>query len=454
MEDQAKNFLEAALDYAARGIPVFPLHNPTESGGCSCGNESCGSKGKHPRTPRGFKDATAQAQKIKEWWGRWPDANVGIPTCKVSGLDVIDVDTDEATGKVEELLDNIDAIPRARTGRGSQFIFEHAPDSGLTIAASIGGVVGLDFRGDGGYICAPPSLHANGRRYRWKVALNGSLPPLPETFIEFARQRRKKDSGETDEKIRAGKRNQELTSLAGAMRRRGADEETILKALIDVNRHRCEPPLDDAEVEKIARSVSRYAPASDAESRRLTELGNAERLVDLHGENIRYCPQLGWLIWNERRWRKDELGEILSRAKETVRLIYQEAQNAQDDERRQAIARHAAKSEGKERINAMVALGQSERVIVVSADALDRNPYLLNVRNGTLDLTSGELRAARRDDLITMWGQMWGQMWGHPLAGKCGVRRAYLTLLLGFHNLASLWQENRGCISPARSITL
>jgi hypothetical protein len=130
---------------------------------------------------------------------------------------------------------------------------------------------------------------------------------------------------------------------------------------MEENQRRCEPPLNDDEVESIATSVSRYAPASDAESRRLTDLGNAERLLNLHGENIRFCPQVGWLIWNEKRWRKDELGEILARAKETVRLIYTKAQNTKVDERRQAIARHAAKSESRERINAMVTLAQSER---------------------------------------------------------------------------------------------
>jgi hypothetical protein len=185
---EAKPNKEAALDYVARGVPVFPLHNPVgENGDCSCGNESCDSKGKHPRTSRGFKDATTQTEQIERWWDRWPDANIGIPTGKASGLDVIDVDTDEAAAKVEELLDDFDTIPLARTGRGWQFIFAHAPDSGLTIAAAIGGIDGLDFRGDGGYVCAPPSLHINGRRYRWKRPLNGSLPPLPETFIEFAR---------------------------------------------------------------------------------------------------------------------------------------------------------------------------------------------------------------------------------------------------------------------------
>jgi len=401
---EAKPNKEAALDYAARGIPVFPLHNPVGEDGCSCGNQSCNSKGKHPRTSRGFKDATTEAEQIERWWNRWPDANVGIPTGKRS-FDVIDVDTDEAADKVEEIFDDIATIPLARTGRGWQFIFEHAPDSGLTIAASIGGVNGLDFRGEGGYICAPPSLHANGRRYRWKRSLNGSLPPLPEAFVRFARaeqRRERKKSTRMGDHIPHGVRNDTLFRAACSMRAKGFSEEAIRAALKAEAVEKADPEdFDDEEIERIARSASRYEPGSDRESRRLTDLGNAERLVDLHGENILYCPQVGWLIWNDKRWRRDELGEILARAKETVRLILQEAHATQDDERRQAIIRHAAKSESKERINAAVTLAQSERDIVVSADALDREPLLLNVGNGTLDLESGELHAARRSDLIT-----------------------------------------------------
>src|SRR3990172_11227437 len=75
--------LVAALGYAEQGLPVFPIHSPISSNGgltCSCANPKCDSKAKHPRTAHGFKDATTDAAIIKEWWSRWPNANIGIPT--------------------------------------------------------------------------------------------------------------------------------------------------------------------------------------------------------------------------------------------------------------------------------------------------------------------------------------------------------------------------------------
>jgi hypothetical protein len=68
---------EAALEYAvAHGIPVFPLHGVNSDLSCTCGRQ-CGQPGKHPRTPHGHKDATADPVQIKKWWKRWPDANIG-----------------------------------------------------------------------------------------------------------------------------------------------------------------------------------------------------------------------------------------------------------------------------------------------------------------------------------------------------------------------------------------
>ena len=84
--------MEHALGYSARGQPVLPLHWP-ENGVCSCGNPNCGrSSAKHPLTPNGLKDATTNPEQIRNWWTRWPDANIGIVTGKVSGIVVVDVD--------------------------------------------------------------------------------------------------------------------------------------------------------------------------------------------------------------------------------------------------------------------------------------------------------------------------------------------------------------------------
>src|ERR1039457_6496513 len=81
----------AAAWYAKHGFPVFPVHTVT-GGKCSCEAPECDHPGKHPRTMRGFKEATTDLQRIAGWWRRWPDANIGIATGKASGLLVVDVD--------------------------------------------------------------------------------------------------------------------------------------------------------------------------------------------------------------------------------------------------------------------------------------------------------------------------------------------------------------------------
>ena len=73
------DLLAAALEFAGDGKPVFPLHTAKE-GRCTCGKADCDKPGKHPRTEHGFKDATTNESKIREWWAKWPSANIGHPT--------------------------------------------------------------------------------------------------------------------------------------------------------------------------------------------------------------------------------------------------------------------------------------------------------------------------------------------------------------------------------------
>ena len=137
-----------------------------------------------------------------------------------------------------------------------------------------------------------------------------------------------------------------------------------------------------------------------AQERHLTDLGNAERLIDAHGEEIRYCYATGrWYVWDGAQWGPDDGAAIQTRARETVRAIYAEAARSQDEDRRKTLARHALKSEARERLNAMIDLARS--FVPIRTHELDRDPYLLNVRNGTLDLRTGQLGPHRREDFIS-----------------------------------------------------
>lgn len=138
-----------------------------------------------------------------------------------------------------------------------------------------------------------------------------------------------------------------------------------------------------------------------------TDLGNAIRLVNRHGPNIRYVYKWSqWLIWNNRQWLPDQTGEIERLAKDTIINLYAEASaiDGQDDaskSKREALIAHALRSEGKAKIESMIALARSEPGIAIPHEALDREGWLLNCANGTLDLRTGQLREHARTDHLT-----------------------------------------------------
>ena len=133
----------------------------------------------------------------------------------------------------------------------------------------------------------------------------------------------------------------------------------------------------------------------------LTDYGNAERLVAMHGDDIRHASGIGWLVWDGRRFAPDDLGELLRRAKSTARAIYHDAANCEDDDERKRIGAWARTSESEPRLRAMVSLAASEESVAIRAADLDADPFLLNVLNGTVDLRTGELQSHNRGDLIT-----------------------------------------------------
>ncbi len=164
------------------------------------------------------------------------------------------------------------------------------------------------------------------------------------------------------------------------------------------------PPDPKALLGKITGTVSATeppAPGAGDDAPNPTDLGNARRLVAAHGAELRYCHPWGkWFAWDGRRWRLDESGEVVRRAKATIRDLYREAAGL-DDAARQALGKHALRSEAGARLRAMVDLAESEPGIPVHPDDLDRDPWLLNVRNGTVNLRTGALRPHERGDLVT-----------------------------------------------------
>jgi putative DNA primase/helicase len=133
-----------------------------------------------------------------------------------------------------------------------------------------------------------------------------------------------------------------------------------------------------------------------------TDLGNGERLAARFGKDLRYCYPWGkWLCWDGRRWAIDLTGAVRRKAKATVRGILREASTIKDDEKRKEHTKWWANSEGRGRVDAMLVSAAAELGIAILPEQMDRDPWLLNVLNGTIDLRTGKLRPHRREDVIT-----------------------------------------------------
>lgn len=389
---------KAALRYAnLYGWRVFPL------------------KGKHPRIKGGFRSATTDTATIRTWWDRWPDANIGIACDSVHGPIVIDFD-EPKEGEVSgfEFLKTLE-LPReglvtrsAVSRKGRLHLYFLPMRDGTQLKRMIRPFamgedkVAIDVLGDGGYVVAPPSVHPDtGKPYRWEQKID--LAPFPKRLFRFLEKKNiKQIAPPLPDIIREGERDQLLTSLAGSMRRRNASPQAILEALRIENAARVRPPLDDEQLKKIAKSIG-TKKAEDREEN-LTDLGNVRRFVTQHHERLRSVlskKNNPWFVWQGTHWEPDQTGEAMRLAKQTVRSIHLEAEKVDDEEHRAMIQQHAYKSEGAERIRAIIDLAKTEPEISIRDSQLDRDSWLFNVQNGTIDLSTGKLLKHKKTDYIT-----------------------------------------------------
>jgi hypothetical protein len=259
--------LDEALKAAARGWLVFPVHS-AENGLCSCGNAMCVDVGKHPMTTHGHLEATTDIPTIRRWWAAHPGANLGIRTGRESGIVVLDVDPaaggDDSVHALEAQSGSLPHTIRALTGGGGHHQFFAHPGFDVPTKARLAGWAGLDIRGDGGYVVGPPSRHKSGGRYVWDLGAHPdevAAAPLPDWLVSmFVAPKPRTTASTVGSRIREGERDDTLASLAGTMRRRGMSQGAITAALLVENIERCDPPLADGQVRKVASSISRYEP--------------------------------------------------------------------------------------------------------------------------------------------------------------------------------------------------
>jgi putative DNA primase/helicase len=426
---QAHTLLDAALAYAATGWHVFPAYAPTENG-CSCRHPDCDDIGKHPRTQHGLSDATTDEAQIRKWWTMWPQANIAIRTGAVSGLVVLDVDFRK--GGAESLTDleqSYHPLPETvldLTGNGQHYFFAHPGQYVKTGTEDF--APGLDIRGDGGYVIAAPSLHANGKRYTWEILHEPDetpLAPLPEWLLALCQEQTQRAAPSAGEPIPKGQRNDTLFRLGCGFRARGCTEAVIVAALLEMNATQCQPPLPEEDIRKIAASCAKFAPGTtrtDPQHRRngspppqatdgaqdateedypYSDAYNALCLVRTHGQDMRYCaPWKSWLTWTGTHWQRDTIDLVLRWQRQTVKALGAQVATLDDDAAKKLMG-HIKSSLNTSRLKAAVDQAHSWEGMTIAHEALDADVWLLNCANGTLDLRTGTLRPHLQSDLLT-----------------------------------------------------
>ena len=226
--------LSRALDYARRGVPVFPCH-------------AAPPRAKQPLTAHGVKDASRDEAIIREWWGRWPDAMIGAAMGEPSGLFAVDPDRPKEEGDPDglaawnALVAQHGDIPHTHTHEtpsgGRHFLFK-MPD-GVRITNRTGALPkGIDCRGDGGYVIAAPSRMADGRAYKMADLFDfGEFAPAPQWLVDLITadpKRAPEPEPKADPKPEHDGPNPfERHATASSTKRQGSAVEKYVEAAID-----------------------------------------------------------------------------------------------------------------------------------------------------------------------------------------------------------------------------
>jgi hypothetical protein len=250
--------MKAALDYARLGWSVIPIEP----------------RGKRPLIRwQVHQYRRAGGAEIGDWFRHWPEANLAVVTGIVSGLVVLDLDprhgADASLGRLRREHGPLPETVQARTGGGGRHLYFAHP--GAIIRNRVGIAPGVDLRGDGGYVVAPPSVHPSGETYRWLRSPDVfPTAPTPGWLMHTAQDDASRRGHSLDhwrallrQGVDEGQRNNTIASLAGHLLWYGVDPEVATELLLTWNAVRCRPPLDAGEVVRTVASITRLHRRGD-----------------------------------------------------------------------------------------------------------------------------------------------------------------------------------------------
>lgn len=413
--------LQWALYYASLGFAVFPI-KPNQ---------------KAPATAHGFKDASTDPQQITVWWSENPDSNIGIST-GASKLVVIDTDEDKTKGKHgTQTLESwelkhgkLPVTVCCETPRGGRHLYYRTTER---VKCYTNLYPAIDIRSSGGYVLAPPSS-VNGKPYRW-INAPGIVPiyeadsrvytflnPVPDSI-----DKRPTTAYSVPDNIPEGGRTSAMVQLAGALIGKGLSPTAAEAAIREENEQRCNPPLTEEELqrevfpalhrEKWQNSTAPYTndppvnmslveqlrTLDPANNKRygMDDAGAARLFIDTCGGCCKYAAdRRKWLFFDGSRWDADGENAVREKLKElAAALTLYGLRHISDEKRRTDFLKWAAKWQQFRQRDTI--LKDAASVAPVKYGDFDRDPLVLNCRNGTLDLSTFELKPHNAGDLLS-----------------------------------------------------
>jgi hypothetical protein len=313
--------IAALLARAEHGWSIIPCCAPLGRNTGQCIQHGwCEAPGKVPLVKWAQYQAEIPGEElITAWWTRWPTANLALVTGELSGVVVVDLDGDLASAEAER-RGGFEDGPTSLTGRiGGRHVFcQWRPDAPTIFAKRSG----IDFRGQGGYVLLPQSVHANGNLYRWARAPERGepLPLLPDWVLELARETqpslgvsRQRMDPEAAQGAPQGMRNDSLARLVGAWRYyEHIPEDDALRRAFEYAA-KCSPPMTPAEAKRVVRSIFRYPEHEGPAPPQLHEIlpqarheqlplpgfwETAREILETEEETA--APLIGGLLWAAR----------------------------------------------------------------------------------------------------------------------------------------------------------
>jgi hypothetical protein len=240
------SLLNEALEYAKLGLSIIPVDQK-----------------KIPLIKwLPYQEKQASEDEIKEWWGKYPSANIGIITGKISGITVLDCDSKEAITQFRTIYKGMTAC--SKTPRGAHYYFKHEEGTRNTVKV---GNLDMDIRGEGGYVVAPPSVNEKGLPYVWKRKLVdlSALDSLKDSLSLYAQVTDLNNQRVSDSQLSQqesvlfieGRRDEDLFHVANSLVR-GRCKYT--RQVLEILAKNCEPPYPEKEIDsKIRSAIDRSA---------------------------------------------------------------------------------------------------------------------------------------------------------------------------------------------------